>query len=55
MKLLKKAARKKQGINMEKALSQEINEAMEEKGEAYKEKITIQKMAMANKAYAHLA
>ena len=55
MKLLKKAAQKKKGINMDKALSQEINDAMEEKGEAYKEKITIQKMAMANKAYAHLA
>ena len=55
MKLLKKAAYKKSGINMDKALSQEMNDAMEEKGEAYKEKITIQKMAMANKAYAHLA
>ena len=55
MKLLKKAAGKKKGINMDKALAQEIMDAMEEKGEAYKEKITIQKMAAANKAYAHLA
>lgn len=55
MKLLKKAAYNKKGINMDKALSQEINDAIDEKGEAYKEKITIQKMALANKAYAHLA
>ncbi len=55
MKILKKAAYKKKGINMDKALSQEIADAIEEKGEAYKEKITIQKMALANKAYAHLA
>ena len=55
MKLLKKAAGKKKGRNMDKALAQEIMDAMEEKGEAYKEKITIQKMAAANKAYAHLA
>ena len=55
MKILKKSAYKKSGINMDKALSQEIIDAMEEKGEAYKEKLTIQKMALANKAYAHLA
>ena len=55
MKILKKAAYKKSGVNMDKALSQEILDAMEEKGEAYKEKLTIQKMALANKAYAHLA
>jgi len=55
MKILKKSAYKKSGINMDKALSQEILDAMEEKGEAYKEKLTIQKMALANKAYAHLA
>jgi len=55
MKILKKAAYKKKGINMDKALSQEILDAIEEKGEAYKEKVTIQKMALANKAYAHLA
>lgn len=55
MKILKKAAYKKKGIPMDKALAHEITEAMEERGEAYKEKITIQKMALANKAYAHLA
>lgn len=55
MKILKKAAYKKSGVNMDKALSQEILDAIEEKGEAYKEKLTIQKMALANKAYAHLA
>ena len=43
------------GVNMDKALAQEIADAIEEKGEAYKEKVTIQKMALANKAYAHLA
>ena len=55
MRILKKAAYKKSGIEMAKALAQEIADAIEEKGEAYKEKITIQKMALANKAYAHLA
>ena len=55
MKILKKAANKKKGITMATALAQEIADAMEEKGEAYKEKVTIQKMALANKAYAHLA
>ena len=40
---------------MDKALAQEIMDAIDEKGEAYKEKVTIQKMALANKAYAHLA
>ena len=55
MRILKKAAYKKSGVNMDKALAQEIADAIEEKGEAYKEKITIQKMALANKAYAHLA
>lgn len=55
MKILKKAAHKKRGVNMDKALAQEIADAMEEKGEAFKEKLTIQKMALANKAYAHLA
>ena len=55
MKLLKNASYKKKGITMDKALAQEIMDAIEEKGEAYKEKVTIQKMALANKAYAHLA
>lgn len=55
MKLLKTASSKKKGITMDKALAQEIMDAIDEKGEAYKEKITIQKMALANKAYAHLA
>ena len=55
MKLLKTASSKKKGITMDKALAQEIIDAIDEKGEAYKEKITIQKMALANKAYAHLA
>ena len=55
MKLLKTASSKKKGITMDKALAQEIMDAIDEKGEAYKEKITIQKMAAANKAYAHLA
>ena len=55
MNILKKAANKKKGINFDKALAQEIMDAIEEKGEAYKEKITIQKMALANKAYSHLA
>ena len=54
MKLLKTASSKKKGITMDKALAQEIMDAIDEKGEAYKEKITIQKMALANKAYAHL-
>ena len=55
MRILKKAADKKGGVNMDKALAQEIADAIEEKGEAYKEKVTIQKMALANKPYAHLA
>ena len=55
MKLLREAARSKSGVKMCVALSSEINDAMEEKGEAYKKKIAIQKMAMANRAYAHLA
>ena len=55
MKILIKASRKKKGIPMDKALANEIMDAMDEKGEAYKEKITIQKMALANKAYSHLA
>ncbi len=55
MKLLKKAAYSKKGVSMDKALSQEINDSIEEKGEAYKEKLAIQRMALANKAYAHLA
>lgn len=55
MKILKKAARKKRGIPMAKALANEILDAINEKGEAYKEKETIQKMAFANKAYSHLA
>ena len=55
MTILRKAVRKKSGMSFAKALAIEIADAMEEKGEAFKEKITIQKMAMANKAYAHLA
>ena len=55
MKILKKVSRKKKGVYMALALAKEILEAIEEKGDAYKEKITIQKMALANKAYAHLA
>ena len=55
MTILRKAARKKSGMPFSRALAIEIADALEEKGEAYKEKVTIQKMAMANKAYAHLA
>ncbi len=55
MTILRKAVRKKSGMSFAKALAIEITDAMEEKGEAFKEKTTIQKMAMANKAYAHLA
>lgn len=55
MKLLKKAARSKKGMSMEKALAQEISDAHESRGEAFKEKASIQRQALANKAYAHLA
>ena len=55
MKILKKAAYKQNGINMDKALATEILQALEGKGDAVKEKEAIQKMALANKAYAHLA
>ena len=55
MRILKEAAYGKKGIGMAEALSREISDAMDEKGEAYKKKMEIHKQAQANKAYSHLA
>ncbi len=55
MKILIKVFRKKSGVDAITALSSEMANVMEEKGDAIKERITIQKMALANKAYSHLA
>lgn len=55
MRILMKVLREKKGIAADKALAQEILDISEKKGKAYKEKEAIQKMALANKAYAHLA
>ncbi len=55
MKMLVEAARNKKGAPMHQNLASEMIAALEEKGEAFKKKINIQKMAAANRAYAHLA
>jgi len=38
---------------MVEKLTAELREAAEEKGEAYKKKVTMHKMAEANRAFAH--
>ena len=47
------AAKKRQGQPMLEKLTAELKDAAEEKGEAYKKKVTIHKMAEANRAFAH--
>ncbi|PCI25469.1 30S ribosomal protein S7 [Candidatus Peregrinibacteria bacterium] len=47
--------RKRKGKAMADKLAFEINEAFNEQGDVFKKKIDVQKMAEANKAFAHLA
>jgi len=47
------AAKKRPGQPMVEKLTAELREAAEEKGEAYKKKVTMHKMAEANRAFAH--
>lgn len=49
------ASRKKKGVPMSRKLAIELNDAMNDQGEAFKKKIDVKKMAEANKAFAHLA
>ena len=47
--------RKRRGADMAKKLAQELSEAASEAGGAYKKKQDVQRMAEANKAFAHFA
>ena len=49
------SARAKKGKTMEQRLAEEIILASKNEGEAIRKKTNIQKMAMANRAFAHLA
>lgn len=49
------AVRKKKGAPMEKKLAEEIITASKEEGRAIKKRIDTERMAEANKAFAHLA
>ncbi len=49
------AAQAKKGKSMDKRLAEELIAASQNEGEAIKKKINIEKMAGANKAFAHLA
>jgi len=49
------ASRKKHGQPMFKRLAIELNDALNETGDAFKKKMDVKKMAEANKAFAHLA
>ena len=55
MRWLIGAARAKKGQSMEKRLSSELISASKNEGEAIKKKINVEKMAAANRAFAHLA
>jgi len=50
-----KAARGKKGKSLATRLSDELIQATQEQGAAYKKKIDVFKMAQANKAFAHFA
>lgn len=54
IKWIVKAARDKKGKAMVEKLAEEILEASNESGVAYKKKIDLHKMAEANRSYAHL-
>lgn len=47
--------RKKKSMPTSKALAQELSDAASEMGGAYKKRMDVQKMAEANKAFAHFA
>ena len=47
--------RKKKGTPIHLKLAAELNDALNEQGEAFKKKVDVKKMAEANKAFAHLA
>lgn len=47
--------RKRKGSGMAKKLAQELSEASSEAGGAFKKKMDVQRMAEANKAFAHFA
>lgn len=49
------AVRKKKGKSMYQKLATEINDALNDAGDAFKKKEDVKKMAEANKAFAHLA
>jgi small subunit ribosomal protein S7 len=49
------AARSRKGRSMAERLAQELIDASEEMGEAYKKKENVHKMAEANRAFAHFA
>jgi small subunit ribosomal protein S7 len=49
------SSRKKKGKPISVKLAEEINDALNDQGEAYKKKMDVKKMAEANKAFAHLA
>ena len=55
MTIIKEVAREKKGIGMVKALNSEFFDILDGKGNAIKKREAIQKMAQANKAFAHLA
>lgn len=54
LKWLVKAAREKKGKSMYLKLSEEIIDASNETGAAYKKKLDLHKMAEANRSYSHL-
>lgn len=49
------AARKRKGRPMAEKLANELMDAMNEQGDAYKKKQDVQRMAEANRAFAHFA
>lgn len=49
------AARARKGRPMAEKLASEIMDAMNEQGDAYKKKMDVQRMAEANRAFAHFA
>lgn len=49
------AARARKGKPMAEKLASEIMDAMNEQGDAYKKKMDVQRMAEANRAFAHFA
>jgi len=55
MRWILEAARAKKGKPMEEKLAEELILASKKEGNAYKKKVEVEKIAAANKAFAHLA